>query len=716
MSRLSIIVLIKAIFLDIKAVATLKAVAGTRPLAKVTVVLFKASEVQEQDGELLRQAVSLRVPMRCGANTATAEVWAWQLPDNTAPLLKGVKKSVKLAPAKDTVQMRFWTEQKYIEENSTWRKMKSSTEEAIQAHLKRKLPVESMNMVHEVHHFRHNPLKNLKDGSVNSSIVGLVKVEVDAVPEIVAKVSGARGLASERWWCQPIRYEEKLPDPCKALPKYNWVKKLEEETWSEYADRVQEKCGPLGGYLGDRDLAWRSAWADDDRDNRTKTWNLMKALKRWTAPQVVEICTVAGLADVEVQTRLRGNKTDAWFVKGSHEQGNGFLTVDVDGEDYFIMAVPPHRRVMEGGTSLGNRKVSFAKKEEGQGRRPGPEEEEETAEQSVPEEPSKKMDLDSSADAGAKKRKQSEGGMTSTPPKSKKGRQLPEVPSSLQAVNNAGGGNCGPEALAQGLKDATARPKTGALVRAEIVALMRKERERFLAWWDGQKPQEEVAVCGTFDEYLGLLSKSSAWIGGLELSAAACKYNRPILVYAMEGMKYVFGGAGTYSPIALEYDGRHYRYLRGVIPPENLEGAEGGQCKGMRGGTGMAPDDSESCCTNMALQGEGAAEGEGSTAATGREQSPSEVTNMKLLDGEESHSGSTNMGLLPFEPSACESRTAAETGPRELDAGSLQAGRQYEERCKELEDIIAAQEQDPAQTCTIRRGKPGKKPVIRQFW
>eukprot|EP00973_Karenia_brevis_P091045 12405590-Karenia_brevis.AAC.1 len=72
------------------------------------------------------------------------------------------------------------------------------------------------------------------------------------------------------------------------------------------------------------------------------------------------------------------------------------------------------------------------------------------------------------------------------------------------------------------------------------------------------------------------MAKDRAWLSSIEIQAAAVKSNTPIYVYEQpwdgedrQFRKYIFGPEGKKEPIALEYNGNHYRYFKGRVPDED---------------------------------------------------------------------------------------------------------------------------------------------------
>ncbi|CAK0849085.1 unnamed protein product, partial [Prorocentrum cordatum] len=124
-------------------------------------------------------------------------------------------------------------------------------------------------------------------------IMGLWRMEVPALTELLAR-SGHRGPSGLRFFVGPARWQAPCPPPCGC--DYS-NKKMDTESWSQFADRLYQRCGPLGVARGDRSLGLRQPWLATD--GRVRAWKLEHVPAGHSYTDVHNTARENGLKDVE---------------------------------------------------------------------------------------------------------------------------------------------------------------------------------------------------------------------------------------------------------------------------------------------------------------------------------------------------------------------------------------------------------------------------------
>jgi hypothetical protein len=159
----------------------------------------------------------------------------------------------------------------------------------------------------------------------------------------------------------------------------------------------------------------------------------------------------------------------------------------------------------------------------------------------------------------------------------------------MRIVENDGDGDCLPRAIATALKAEGQEEITPGEVRYRIVRRMRRGYNWYSKRWDGCQPAEgNRALEGSFADYLALLKYRKAWMGDLELHAAAAEWERPLVLFRPALNPRLYGPPNGQSTLKVWFEQQHFQMLLGMPTDEEIVGAEVAEevrdQQGIRGG------------------------------------------------------------------------------------------------------------------------------------
>ena len=416
------------------------------------------------------------------------------------------------------------------------------------------------------------------------SLTLLWRVE-DSVLDDMIGLSGRQCAGRHRFFVEPGRWLPPAPPPCSVDFSY---RRQHDESWEQYADRVVAHAGPLGVARGERSLGVRRARGADAP--RKRMWHIDRVPASHTQADVAGLCRTAGLADVEFISseaveRPAGSALmrRKWVVRATapddrswfeHRQEVAGETVDIVG---LVASLRPRSSK---GSAMAREKSINLRPQTDERKAPttavpapaGRRVEEARSRSDVGAAPAEGRRPDSQEQPAGKR-----AAVAAAPP-------LPGKPDWAETQANAGGGDSVPLALAAGhLRSGGVRVSAGQ-VRAEIIAHLSRYRKDYEPYWDSLAPGEKDRPLKDFSAYLEAAAKPGAWLGGLALTAASERADRPILVHRTGAPPQVYARAGPKPPIRLWYTGKHYELIVTKPPQLDLTTAIQGGCRGGRGG------------------------------------------------------------------------------------------------------------------------------------
>ena len=219
----------------------------------------------------------------------------------------------------------------------------------------------------------------------------------------------------------------------------------------------------------------------------------------------------------------------------------------------------------------------------------------------------------------------------SSPQKADPDKKRMKIPPKLTRIANVGQGNCLFHCLAQA-ESTSQKQRSHRQVRAYIVAYMTKHAKKYQEYWDGLGPND-VAMNGSFEDYLQAVGKDKAWAGYLEIGAYSEAVGRPVLiVHAKDNLVHCFNSHAPAKVVCLLYEAQHYEL---IVPSDSdlqalWQNAEDGGTKGHRGAAKKARRDSDAASLRSAHLSDFASSELSDFALPGRRSSGSSA---RLKDG-----------------------------------------------------------------------------------
>ncbi len=176
-------------------------------------------------------------------------------------------KRTSVAPEeKKTVVMRISSEERYNPVH--WGAIVSKAHTSILDWARLLLPREDNKKLHDIFHYFGDD-KLAEDGKTkHTTFWASWRVDEEMVSKLI-DISGQRCSNDTVYFIEPIRWIHPAPPPCKCA--YRDFKRLTDESWPDYADRVFAASGPLGVARGERALGPREARGDPTEERRRRS-------------------------------------------------------------------------------------------------------------------------------------------------------------------------------------------------------------------------------------------------------------------------------------------------------------------------------------------------------------------------------------------------------------------------------------------------------------
>ena len=180
------------------------------------------------------------------------------------------------------------------------------------------------------------------------------------------------------------------------------------------------------------------------------------------------------------------------------------------------------------------------------------------------------------ADEPSAKRRGVESSVAQAPP------PVHALPKGLVRVPNPGKGDC----LFYALSEALPGNKGCLVLRASMVAHMRRHSARYEGYWNATAPTREETHMDSWSAYLDALALTGAWTSCLEIWAVAVHFDCPILMFSPTMPPQVFNREGKkHGPFMLWFEAGHFELVKGEIPQDLLSSAITAARSGCRGGS-----------------------------------------------------------------------------------------------------------------------------------
>ena len=341
----------------------------------------------------------------------------------------------------------------------------------------------------------------------------------------------------------------------------------------------------MGIARGWKSLGTRVPKATNASDQaRTRAWKITGFPRDWGHDCVVTQMTQAGLSHVQVTSRRTNGRYSVLFATARGKDKLDFLEFEFQNVTVLVTAQAPSRGSRTVKQSLKSSSgVSCGANETGVKDRPKTVHRSFYADSPI----KKKVKIDAPVGPGSEEQKEVATTQLdevtkedeNMPPKEGEGSssaasagvKTPErrIPEGMVAVPNAGKGNCVFEAIGQALNPE--KPKPHMSVRSSVVSHLKRHESRYKPWWDQKNPNGEAGA--TWENYIKLPNKNTAWGGALEIAAAAAHFDRAIHVLGPRIVhSEVYNRNAKGEPICLWYCKEHYEWLKGKTPASMLAG------------------------------------------------------------------------------------------------------------------------------------------------
>ena len=434
---------------------------------------------------------------------------------------------------KATVVVRVSAERRYAG-GEKWTAMQARPAATARAWVRDYVPPEKARAVHDMWGFEERASASGR----KSVLTGLLRADAGAVPALI-NASGKGG-----WFAEPLRWEEPLEAPLAIPPMVVWLVVEDNEWDDDYHKRALSLAGPLGLARGDRQLGVRQERRPSDAP-RTRTWRIDGAPREWQEGELTQVLCAAGFACVEPISKSNRGRKVLWWVRATALE-ESFLEIQCDNT--VLMAVA-QAATPNGGRGM-VRKVRDRPTQIFAQERPGAS----TVDRPALAKPAQEneMEQDGGTEAKAESAAKRQAAAIAKPV----GFTLPE---GLRLVDNAGQGDCLFLALATCLRQTGGKTVNGPLIRAKIVAHMKRHAKRYETFWDSKKPQAAEEECPSWGEYLELLSAKGAWGSCLEVAAAAATFDRVVTIFGSDTPPQTYNVKGANGHMFLWYAAGHYQ-------------------------------------------------------------------------------------------------------------------------------------------------------------
>ena len=457
-------------------------------------------------------------------------------------------------------------------DDAAWQALQASPGARARKWLATLLPRETANTLGDTFHWRKTIATNGKE-----LVEGMLRARKSTLAEII-KLSGKKAERA-RWFV-------KQPG---AQCDVSWQWRRENESWLALANRLETMAGPLGVARGDQTLrTWQITGIPHD-----VTGEELPAMLKELAPK---------LDQIEVMSRSVQRKQARWTFKAqspkSFDSFEGLI--ENNGSENAILGWLLQHQPKQG---KGKPEVEWLPREWQQRRYQTREEDEEDEGAGLgsqrpaaggTQEETEKHKTDAAGDVTERTAR-----ATSGPAPAPKRAKLQAPPAGCRQVRNAGQGNCLPEAISQYLTAKRGKSWTHPLVRTKIVEHIKKHAKgeyMYETYWDKTTPdQEQKPFTGSFSEYCDAVGKDKAWMGALEVQAAARTFGVDFYVFMVNGEAPICyrcaqpSGGNKPALCYLWWAANHWEWLEGA--PEKALSAEkttSAVYTGMRGGV-IAP-------------------------------------------------------------------------------------------------------------------------------
>ena len=401
-------------------------------------------------------------------------------------------------------------------------------------------------------------------------VTGLLRVDRNLTCAIL-RTSGQKA-QNNRWFFEPLRYDDKLSAPFDKLPLTTWVEDKGKGLEQSAADaEIQTAKVGMGLKLGYRQVGVRQKRpAESESQPRIRIWRATSVPRGVDVEDVENIMTAAGFSNFEALEKFRW-KQDSGYVKAVRSDsqdvfevkyGNTIISVGLQDRRHPKQANKPYVYLPN------ERKIKFHHNAD-------------TAVSATI------LDTQTEEEDNAMETSDANNGKRSAQAKeahAKKARSCKTM-EGFNEESNAGQGDCLFWSISQALNKHNVC-KSMLQCRAMAVTHLRKYREAYHPHWDGNFPKKETEAVPNrdFGKYLDEVAKEKAWGSALEVMALSFTLDRPIFVLRPGQETYLFNRDGKRKPLYLKYQDEHYTCLHhtGVSEPQLDTVIDGPHC-GIRG-------------------------------------------------------------------------------------------------------------------------------------